>query len=177
MTGVVLTPRKVEKARDRLAVPVERRLASADLALLDRVDLVEIGRRVARRADPHGHAERLAGDGQHTLGRPRALGGEHEAEKVGARLDRGRHVLLAREPADLDERAREKLAELGRWVGRPHQSRADEDRIRPCELGCRALGACLDARFGDHDAVVGDAAEELELCCSGRSRTSPGRAR
>ena len=76
----------------------------------------------------------------------RALRHEDEAGEVGAGLDGGGDVLLARQPAHLDERAREQLGELRARVGRAHQRRADEDGVRAGELGRGALGARLRSR-------------------------------
>ena len=85
--------------------------------------------------------------------------------EVGARLGgRDGDVLLARQPADLDERARDQLGQLRRRVGRAHQRRADEDRVGAGELGGGALGARLDRRLS---AITtrsrGAPRDELEL--------------
>ena len=88
---------------------------------------------------------------------------EDEAAEVGARLDGDRDVLLARQPADLHERARDQLAQLGARVGRLHQRRADENRVRAGELRRRALGARVDRALGDDHAVSRRTRDELEL--------------
>ena len=158
-----LAPGEVEEPRDRLAVPVEDRLASAHLPFLHRVHLVEGGVAGAGLADPHGDGEGRLRDGENSLCRPRALRREHEAEQIGACLGGDRDVLLARQSAHLDQRARQQLAQLGGRVRRPHQRRPDEDRVRTGELGCGALRTRLDPRLRDHDPVVGHCRDELEL--------------
>ena len=158
-----LAPGEVEEPRDRLAVPVEDRLASAHLPFLHRVHLVEGGVAGAGLADPHGDGEGRLRDGENSLCRPRALRREHEAEQIGACLGGDRDVLLARQSAHLDQRARQQLAQLGGRVRRPHQRRPDEDRVRTGELGCGALRTRLDPRLRDHDPVVGHRRDELEL--------------
>ena len=156
---------------------VERRVAAAHLARLDGVHLVEVGVALARLADPDGDGERRLGHGQHARRCARALGGEHEPEQVGARLGGRGDVLLARQAADLHERAGEELGELRRRVGGAHQRRADEDRVRARELGRRALRPRLDAGLGDHDPVGGDRRRGARAAPRGRSRTWRGRAR
>ena len=89
--------------------------------------------------------------------------GEDEAAEVGARLDRGVDVLLPRQAADLDERPREQLAQLGAGLGRAHQRRADEDGVRARELGRGRLRARVDGALGDDDAVPRRLRHQLEL--------------
>ena len=163
--------------RDLLAVAEEHGVAAADGALFPLVHLVE--RRAARAglADPDGDGEQLVRDRQHLGRRPRALRSEDEARQVGARLGCDGDVLLAGQSADLDERAREELAQLLARVGRLHQRRADEDRVGARELGGGALRARVDAALGDRDPVGRDARDELELRAAGRSRRSRGRVR
>ena len=55
------------------------------------------------------------------------------------------------------------LGELRGGVGRLHQRRADEDRVRAGELGRGALGAARDAALGDDDAILRRSRDELEL--------------
>ena len=97
------------------------------------------------------------------VGPPRALGGQDEACEVGAGLGRGGDVLLEGQPAHLHERPREELAELRTRVGGPHQGGADEDRVRPGQLGRGCLGARLDAALRDDDPVPRSASDEVEL--------------
>ena len=106
----------------------------------------------------------------------RALG-EDEAAEVGAGLDRGVDVLLPRQPADLDERPREQLAQLRAGIGRAHQRRADEDRVCAGELGRGRLRPRVDRALGDDDAVARRLRDELELRGAVDRGRSRGRAR
>ena len=162
---IVLAPREVDDPGHRLAGAIQRRVAAADLAPLHGVHLVEVGSRVARRADPHRDRERRVRDGEDRLGRPGALRCEDEAEQVGARLCGRGDVLLEGQPADLDERPRKEHGELRRRVGRAHQRRAHQNRIGARKLRRSALRARGDARLGDHDAVARNRRDELELGC------------
>ena len=94
---------------------------------------------------------------------PRALGGEDEPGQVRSRFRRRGHVLLPREPADLDERPGDELAELRGGIGRAHERGADEHRVRAGELGERRLRARRDAALGDDDAIARSARDEVEL--------------
>ena len=104
------------------------------------------------------------------------LVGQDEADEVGARLDGGVDVLLAGQPADLDERPAQQLAQRRSGIGRAHQRRADEHRVRPGELGGGRLRARRDATLGDQHAVAGHPREQGELAAP-VDRTSTGRAR
>ncbi len=107
--------------------------------------------------------QRRLRDVEHRRRAARALVHEDEAEQVGARLDGGVDVLLARQPAHLHERTGEQLAQLRRRVGSAHQRRADEDRVRACELGRRALRAGVDRALGHDDAVARRRRDEPQL--------------
>ena len=120
----------------------------------------------------------MSGHVEHGRRAARRALGEDEAEQVRARLDRGVDVLLPRQAAHLDERAREQLAQLRGGVGRPHERGADEHRVGTGELGGGGLGARVDRALGDDHAVARRLArDERELRVRGRSRTSRGRAR
>ena len=97
--------------------------------------------------------------------------------EVGARLDRDVDVLLPGKAADLDERAREQLGELRAGVGRAHQRRADEDRVRAGELGGGALCARRDRGLGDRGSGRGARRRAARAARRGRSRRSRGRGR
>ena len=113
---VVLLPGEVEVRGDLLAVSQQDGVAAAHLALLAGVNLVEVRGGLARVADPDGDRQRSLGHRQDGRSGARALGREHEAEQVRACLGRGRHVVLPGQPADLDERTGEELAEFRRRV-------------------------------------------------------------
>ena len=91
--------------RDLLAAAQNGRVAAAHLAVLGRVHLVEIGGAGSGLSHPDGDGEHRLGNRQDLGRRTWALGDEDEAGEIGTRLDGSRHVLLARQPADLDERA------------------------------------------------------------------------
>ena len=97
------------------------------------------------------------------MARPRALRGEDEARQIGARFGCDGNVLLAGQSADLDQGARQELAQLLARVGCLHQRRADEDRVRPGELRGGALRARVDTALGDRDPVGGDPRDKVEL--------------
>src|SRR5919204_192528 len=114
--------------------------------------------------DEDGDAQPIVGNGEHLRRAPRTLLGKDETEHVGAGLDGGVHVVAAREPADFDERARQDLAQLRSGIVGAHERRADEDRVRSCELGCRALSARRHAALGDDDSRMSlHAGDEVEL--------------
>ena len=99
-----------------------------------------------------------------------ALAGEDESGEVGARLGGGADVFLARQPADLDERAGEQLAKLPGRVVCPHERRADEHGVRSGELGRRCLSARIDAALGNtrpfrlsNNLLQGRLGDEVEL--------------
>ena len=105
----------------------------------------------------------MSGTGSTARRAARRLAGEHEAGQVGASLGRGGHVLLARQAADLHERAREQLLQLRRRIGGPHQRRADENGVGARQLGLGAVGAGGDRALGDDDPVARGGLDELEL--------------
>ena len=74
------------------------------MAVLARVELDEVGVGVVLLADEHGDAQHGVGRVEQRVGAARALGGEDEPDEVGAGVDRGVDVVLARQPAHLDER-------------------------------------------------------------------------
>ena len=113
--------------------------------------------------DEHGDRQHVVGHRQHARRPTRARVDEDEAAQVGARLGRRGDVLLAREAADLDERARDELAQLRGRVGGPHQRRSDEHGVGAGELRLRAVRARVDRALRDHDAVARRAGDELEL--------------
>ena len=88
-----------------------------------------------------------------------------------------RDVLLPRQPADLDERARDELREFRGGIRRAHEGRPDEDRIGARELGSGALRPRLDAGLRDDDAVSRDRGRGARAVPHGRSRTSRGHGR
>ena len=93
----------------------------------------------------------------------RGLCGEDEPGEVGAGLGRDRDVLLARQAADLHERAAQEVGELRAGIGRAHERRADEDRVGAGELRGRGLRAVRDAALGDDRPVARGARNEVEL--------------
>ena len=163
VVGILALPRQVGDARDRLAVAEQDGVAAAHRALLALVELDEVRAALLRLADEDGDAQHRVGHREHG-GRParRSLG-EDEAAEVGARLDRGVDVLLPRQPADLDERPREQLAQLRAGLGGAHQRRADEDGVCAGELGRGRLRARVDRALRDDDAVARRLRHELEL--------------
>ena len=100
----------------------------------------------------------------------RGLSAEDEADEVGTRLDGCVDILPARQAADLDERPREQLAQLGSRIGCAHQGRADEHGVRAGQLGRSRLGAGSDRALGDHDAVARRPRDQLELAAVDRER-------
>ena len=114
-------------------------------------------------ADEDGDAQHGVGHGEDGVGPARRALGEDEAAEVGASLDRGVDVLLPRQAADLDERPREQLPQLGAGLRRAHQRRADEDGVRASELGGGRLRARVDGALGDHDPVARRLRHQLEL--------------
>ena len=147
VVGILALPRAGRHARDRLAVAEQDAVAPAHGALLALVELDEVGALLLRLADEDGDAQHACPAPSRTSGARR---GEPSAkmkpQQVGSRFDRGVDVLLARQPADLDERPREQLAQLRARVGRAHQRRADEDGVRAGELGRGGLRPRVDAR-------------------------------
>ena len=127
------------------------------------VELDEVRALLLRLADEDGDAQYRLRHRQ-DLGRlaRRALG-EDEAAQVGSRFDRGVDVLLARQPADLDERPREQLLQLRARVVRAHQRRPDEDGVRAGELGCGGLCPGVDGALRDDNAVARGFRHQLEL--------------
>ena len=163
MVGVVLLPRQVGDRRHAFPVAQQHRVAAADGSLLTLVHLHEVAAVLLRLADEHRDGERGVGNVEHG-GRAagRALR-EDESEQVGAGIDRDVDVVLACQPADLDERPREQLAQLRRRIGRAHQRGADEDRVGTRQLGGRALRACVHAALGDDHAVARRTSDEAKL--------------
>ena len=168
MPRVFLAPRQVEHSGDLRSVAEKHGVATPHLAVLARVELDEIGAVVAGVADADGDREHRLGDGQHALGAARAPLREHEPGQVGPGLGCRGDVLGARQPAHLDERAREELGELRRGIRGAHERRADEDRVRAGQLGGGALRARLDPALGDHDAIRGRSRR--------RARAAPARS-
>ena len=133
------------------------------MAVLSRVELDEVGPGLLGLADEDGDAEDGVRSGQ-DCGRPAwRLPREDEPDEIGARLGGDRDVLFAGQATHLDERARDQLLELRGGIGRPHQRRADQDRVRSGELGGGSLGARPDAALGHDDTVAGCGSHELEL--------------
>ncbi len=147
------------------------------VAVLALVELHDVGAGLVLIADEDRDAKHRVRRVEELVGAAWALLREDEADEVGARVDRDVDVLLAGQPADLDERPRDQLGELGAGIGRAHQRRADEDRVRAGELGGRALRARLDRRLGDHDPVARRTREQRELRARGRCGTWRDRAR
>ncbi len=112
VTGLVCLPGEVEQARHLLSLAQEHAVAAAHGALGALVHLVEIGVGLAGLADPDRDGEHRVRHGERFRDRAWRVGLEHEAGQVGSRLDRDGHVLLPRQPADLDERPGEELAQL-----------------------------------------------------------------
>ena len=100
---VVGLPGQVDDGSDLLAVPPQDAVARP-VPVLAVVELDEVGAGLVLLADEDRDAEHGLGCVEQLVGAARALPGEDEADEVGARLDGGVDVLLAREPADLDER-------------------------------------------------------------------------
>src|SRR5207249_191433 len=121
MGGVLLLPRAVDDGGYALAVAEQHGVAAANSALLAVVELDEVGPGLRGLADEDRDRERRVRHRQDLSGSPRARALEDEATEVGARIDRHRDVFLAGEAADLDERPREDLAQLGGGVACPHQ--------------------------------------------------------
>ncbi len=162
MALVLLAPRQVEHLRNRLAVAEQGGVAGA-VAVLARVELGQVGAGVLLLADEDGDRERRVRDREHRRGAPWALLREHEPEQVGARLGRDGHVLLAREPTHLHERAREQVMQLPLRVRRPHERRPDQHGIGPRKLCGGGLRARVDGALGDDDPVARRAGDEREL--------------
>ena len=161
---------------DRLVAAQEHGIAAA-VSVLALVELDEVGAGVGPLADEDRDREHRLGHRQDALGAPRALAGEDEPGEVGARLGGDGHVLFARQPADLDERPVDQLAELRRRIRRAHERRPDEHGVRSGELCSRSLSARLDPALGHDDAITRSLRHEVELRSSGRCRRSRGRGR
>ena len=119
--GVVLAPREVEQARDRLAAP-RSTVASRPRTLPSSTSCTWSRSASLAPASPTqtATASVVSGTGSTPRRGARALRREHEAEQVGACLGRRRDVLLARQAAYLDERARRRA----RRASRPGRARA-----------------------------------------------------
>ena len=154
MVGILAVPRQVGHPRHALALAEQDAVAPAHGSLLPFVELDEVRALLFRVADEDGDAQYRLRHLQ-DLGRlaRRALG-EDEAAQVGSRFDRGVDVLLARQPADLDERPREQLLQLRARVVRAHQRRPDEDGVRAGELGCGGLCPGVDGALRNDNAVA-----------------------
>ena len=166
-------------ARDRLAVAQERRASRPrTVPPSSRVELDEVGA-----ASPRPRRRRR---------RPRAPCPARRARRgarrglSSARMKPSRSAPASTAASTSSCRVRPQTLTSGREsssrsfaprVGRLHQRRADEDRVRAGELGGGALRARVDRALGDHDAVARRARDELELRVRGRSRRSRGRAR
>src|SRR5207248_5219429 len=160
---ILALPWQIGDSGDLLAVPEQDAVAAAHGAFLALVELDEIRGLLLGLADEHG-------DAQHRLRHRQDLGGtawralgEDEAAEVGAGLDRAVDVLLARQPANLDQWPGEELAQLCRGFVRTHQRCPYKDRVRAGELRRRRLCARVDRAFRDHDAVARRLRHELEL--------------
>ena len=162
---ILLLPRQVDHETDLPAAAQEHRVPTAVLAAAA-VELVEVGVRLVPVVDPDGDGEHPLRDRQHLGRSARALAGQDEARQVGTGLGCRGDVLLARQPADLHERPREQLPQLGRRVRRLHQGRADEDRVGAGDLGGRPLCPRPHAALRDDDRRVGEGAapsDQVEL--------------
>ena len=149
---VVLLPGEIEQA-SRPAFPPRRIAASRPRTLPSSGGCTWSRSAAVSPASPTQTATEsiVVGDGEHAGRGARALRHEHETGQVGAGLDRGGDVLLAREAADLDERAREELASASRPGRAPASARSRRgSRPRPQARRPRPGRAC-HARFGDHD--------------------------
>src|SRR5205823_6465891 len=93
----------------------------------------------------------------------RRLSSENEAGEIRSGFRSGRYVFLASQSADLHERARDQLDELGGRVGRAHQGRADENRVGAGELRLGALRSRADTALGDDDPVAWGLLDKGEL--------------
>ena len=156
-------PGQIDDRCHPLSAAQELRVPAAHALSVLRIQLHEVGARVDRRADEHGDRQDTLGNGQDAVGASRARVHEHEAAEIGSGVGRDRHVLLACEAADLDERPRDQLAKPGGRIGRLHQRRSHEDGVRACQLGFGTLSARVDRALRDHDAVAGGVRDERQL--------------
>jgi len=95
------------------------------MAVLARVDLIEVGVGLRDVLDEHRDGQHRVRDLEHALRPAWALLREDEPREVGTGFRGDGDVLLAREAADLDERTRQQLAQLYRRLLRPHERAAD----------------------------------------------------
>ena len=129
--------------------PVEDRLAAAHLPFLDRVHLVEVGVARAGLADPHRDREAVSGTGR-TRSAARGLSGASTKPSRSAPASAATATSSSRvSPQTLTSGRESSSASFAAGIRRPHQRRADEDRVRAGELGCGALRARLDSRLRD----------------------------
>jgi hypothetical protein len=117
---IVLGPFTVDDPRNLAAAPQQDAFA-CPVTVLARVELDEVGAVVGDLADVHRDRQHRVGDGQDGRRPARRLLREHEACEVRPCLRGDRDVLLARQPADLDQRSRDQLLELRGGVRGPHQ--------------------------------------------------------
>ena len=89
--------------------------------------------------------------------------GQDEADQVRACLDGGVDVILARQAAHLDERARDELERA--WHRDPARASTSsrQDRVRSGELGLCRLRARLDRALRDQDPVPRRRGEQPQL--------------
>ena len=103
-------PGQVEHTRDLCACSQQHRVAPP-MAVLDLVELNEIGAHLERLVDADGDRQHRLRHGE-DAGRLARGVGEDEAREVCSGLGGGGDVLLAGQTADLDERPRDELGEL-----------------------------------------------------------------
>ena len=142
------------------------------MAVLARVELDEVGAASRDVLDEHGDREHRVGNVEHALRAARALLREDEAGEVGAGLHGDRDVLLARQPADLHERAREQLAQLRRRVLRAHQRVPTSTASAPASSAAAPCARDSIPRLGDRRRGRAARARRGRAARAGRSRTS-----
>src|SRR4029453_6682896 len=111
--GIVHGPLAVDDLRDLAAAP-EQDAFARPVAVLPRVELDEVGAVVGDLADVNRDRKHRVGNRKDGRCPARRLLREHEAREVGPGLRGDGDVLLAGQPADLDQRACDQLLQLRR---------------------------------------------------------------
>ena len=137
---------------------VARPVSAVARVVLDEVGVGRLGL-----ADEHGDAQHGVRRVEQRVSAARALG-EDEADEVGAGLDGGVDVVLAREAAHLHERTAQDLA-AGRRPGRARASASSRRarRSRPASSAAAACAAVAIPLSAIRTRSRGTSAEQLEL--------------
>ncbi len=162
MRRIVFLPRKVDDACDLLALAKKHRVPATNLPLLRRIELDEV-RIALDLADDDGDREHRVGHVEHARSTTRARVGQDEARHVRAGRRGCANVLLARQPAHLDERPRDELRELRGRIRGAHERRADEDRVSARKLGSSALSARFDPTLRNDDPITRGTRDQPQL--------------